>query len=151
MPLLSFLSVLPVLGFVYTVCFIAREERAKLSQSVEGPSEMLVRNVPIRQAPSLEKREIKWLSATEFRTLSCRQDDLILIALRKKTETKPIPFPESHVLYTEPDRLMELLRWLPPSSGAVLYGTANRLSSTISEVRNITGSAPIYLTCESVE
>ena len=151
MPLLSFLSVLPVLGFVYTICFIAREERAKFSQGEEIPSGMPLHDLPIRQAPLQGKRQIKWLSAKEFQAITGRSDDLILIALRKKTETRPIPFPESHVLYTEPDRLIELLHWLPPSSGAVLYGTSNRLSSTLSEVRNLSGSAPIYLTCERPE
>jgi hypothetical protein len=81
--------------------------------------------------------------------LSRRSDDLILIALRKKAEMKPISFPESHTLYIEPDGLIDLLRWLPPSCGAILYGTSSRISSTICAVHNLTGSAPIYVVCET--
>jgi hypothetical protein len=148
MPFLSFLTILPVLGFVYTICFIAREERTKLSNGV-GPAAIPSPNFPAIQVPFRGKRYIKWISAKEFQTLSCRSDDLVLIALRKKAEAKPISFPESHVLYIEPEQLIDLLRWLPSSCGAILYGTFSCLSASVWTVRNLTGSAPIYVVCET--
>lgn len=147
MPFLSFLTILPVLGFVYTICFIAREERTKLSHGAAPPAASLL-DFPARQFPFQGKRQIRWISSSEFKSLSRQSENLILIALQGKALTKPIPFPESHVLYIEPDRLIDLLRWLPPSSGAVLY-TSDRLSPTISAVRNLAGSAPIYIVCET--
>lgn len=147
MPFLSFLTILPVLGFVYSICFIAREERAKLS-SGGGPAAIPSQNFPGIQVP-LGKRYIKWISAKEFRTLSRRSDDLVLIVLRKKAEAKAISFPESHILYIEPDQLINLLKWLPPSCGAILYGTFTCLSASVLSVRNLTGSAPIYVVCET--
>jgi hypothetical protein len=148
MPLLSFLSVLPVLGFVYSICFVIREERAKLSAGTAPPSIPLL-DFPVSQVHLPCKRQVKWISTKEFKTLSCRSDNLILIALRRKTATKPIPFPESHILYIEPDLALDLLQWLPPSCSAILYGASNRLSSTTWAVRNLAGSAPIYVVCET--
>ncbi|WP_158749811.1 hypothetical protein [Acidobacterium sp. S8] len=148
MPLLSFLSVLPVLGFIYTICFVVREERAKLANGLDRPIN-LYRDFPVLQLSRPGKRQVKWISAGEFKALSRRSDDLILIALGRPTATKPIPFPESHVLYVEPDRLIDLLRWLPPSCGAVLYGTPGRLSSTIGATRDLAGCAPIYVVYET--
>ena len=143
MPLLSFLSVLPVLGFVYTICFVVREERAKVSDGALAPSVPLLDSV--RQGAFSNKRQIKWISMEEFTTLSGQSENLILMVLRRKTEAKSIPFPESHILYIEPDRLIDLLQWLPPSCGAILYGTSTCLSSIVCVVRNLAGSAPIYI------
>ncbi len=148
MPLLSFLSVFPVLGFVYTLCFVVREERAKLSDGAASPTIPSL-DFPSRQLPFPDRRQVKWISTNEFKVLSRQSDSLILIVLRKKAETKLIPFPESRILYIEPDRLIDLLRWLPPSCGAILYGTSSRLSSTIWRIRNLVGSAPIYFVCET--
>jgi hypothetical protein len=144
MPLLSFLSALPVLGFVYTICFIVREERAKVSDGALPPAISLL-DSPARQDPFLNKRQIKWISMKEFITLSGRSENLILIVLRRETGAKSLPFPESHILYIEPDRLVDLLQWLPPSCGAILYGTSSCLSSIVCLVRNLVGSAPIYI------
>ena len=144
MPLLSFLSVLPVLGFVYTICFVVREERAKVSNGALPPAISLL-DSPVRQGSFLNKRQIKWISMKEFISLSGQSENLILMVLRRRTEAKSIPFPESHILYIEPDRLIDLLRWLPPSCGAILYGTSSCLSSIVWVVRNLAGSAPIYI------
>jgi hypothetical protein len=144
MPLLSFLSVLPVLGFVYSICFVVREERAKVSDGALAPAVPLL-DSPVRQDPFLDKRQIKWISMKEFITLSGRSENLILMVLRRKTESMSIPFPESHILYIEPDRVIDLLRWLPPSCGAILYGTSTCLSPIVSAIRNLAGSAPIYM------
>jgi hypothetical protein len=148
MPFLSFLSVLPVLGFVYTIWFMAREERTKLSDGATPLATPLL-DPTVGRIQFLPKRQIKWISTKEFIALSCRSENLILIVLRRKAETKPIPFPESHILYIEPDRLIDLLQWLPPSCGAILYGASGLLSSTIWSVRNLVGSAPIYVICET--
>jgi hypothetical protein len=147
MPFLSFLTILPVLGFVYSICFIAREERAKLSHGIALPATLFL-DFPVNHGPFPGKRQIKWISTEEFKTLSRQSDSLILIVLRRDAETAPIPFPESHILYIEPDRLIDLLHWLTPSTGAVLY-TSNRLSPTISGIRNLSGSAPIYVLCKT--
>jgi len=148
MPLLSFLSVLPVLGFIYTICFVVREERSKMSDGALSHGVSLL-DSSVRRDPFLGKRQIKWVSMREFKTLSGRSENLILIALTRKTEAKPIPFPESHILYIEPDRLIDLLQWLPPSCGAILYGPSSCLSSIVCVIRNLAGSAPIYIVCET--
>ena len=148
MPLLSFLSLLPVLGFVYTICFVVREERAKVLGGAALPAISFLDST-VKQGPFLGKRQIKWISMREFKALSGRSENLILIALRRKTEAKPIPFPESHILYIEPDRLIDLLQWLPPSCGAIIYGTSSCLSSIACVVRYLAGSAPIYIVCET--
>jgi hypothetical protein len=144
MPLLSFLSVLPVLGFIYSICFVVREERAKVSNGTLAPAVPLL-DSPAKQDPSLSKRQIKWISMKELITLCGRSESLILMVLRRKAESISIPFPESHILYIEPDRLIGLLRWLPPSCGAILYGTSSCLSSIVCVIRNTAGSAPIYI------
>ena len=148
MPLLSFLSALPVLGFIYTLCFVVREERSKVLNGA-APSAITLLDVPAKQIPLPGGRPIKWISTKEFRTLSRRSDDLILLALRGKIDARPIPFPESHILYIEPDRLIDLLQWLPSSCGAILYGSPTRLSSTTWTIGNLAGSAPIYIVCET--
>ncbi len=148
MPFLSFLGLLPVLGFVYTICFIAREERAKMSDSAPPPATSLP-NSPVRQGAFSGRRQIKWISGKEFKALSSRSEDLILIVIQRKTAIMPIPFPKSHILYIEPDRLIDLLQWLPSTSGAILYGAYGHLSSTVRAVRNLAGSAPIYMVCDT--
>lgn len=148
MPLLSFLSLLPVLGFIYTICFVVREERAKASDGALQPAISLF-DSPVGQGSFLSKRQTKWISMKELKTLSNLSENLILIVLDRGTKAKPIPFPESHILYVEPDRLINLLQWLPPSCGAILYGTSSCLSSIVCVVRNLSGSAPIYIVCET--
>jgi len=70
---------------------------------------------------------------------------VIFIDLRPESESKSTPFPQSHALSIAPGQLVDVLRWLPPSSSVVLYGASSLCASMIWAVRDLTGPAPIYV------
>jgi hypothetical protein len=109
---------------------------------------------PINSTTSLvevvqKKREIKWISTNEFEDLIRNCEEVIFIDLRSQARKEPIPFPLAHVLYVDSRHLLNILKWLPAASSAVLYGTPDLCASVLWTVRNISGFAPFYVLTEA--
>jgi hypothetical protein len=91
------------------------------------------------------KRTIKWMSPGEFETIIGKFQDVIFIDLLPNYSERPRPFQEARVLFIEPDGFHDVLRWAPPSSCIVLYGQSTFCRWMLSEARDISGRAPVFV------
>lgn len=140
---------MPVLALCYTVSVMSRGGKAKLPDCVtplpSGTFYSTATFVPYRQ----RRREIKWISTKEFEALLRSPDEVIFIDLRPQPKTEPpVPFTLTHVIYVDSSEVLEVLKWLPAASSAVLYGTSDLCASMLWTARNISGFAPFYVLTE---
>jgi hypothetical protein len=137
------LIAMPAFGLVYFICVTIRGGGVKLPKCVTslsdaGPDAM---NMADNRAP---KRKVKWISDGECKRLLRESSDVVFVDLRSECNT-PVPFAVSEVLVLSTSQIFDMLRWLPASTGVVLYGTSKLCSSIVWSARNIHGWAPIYV------
>jgi hypothetical protein len=95
------------------------------------------------------KRRVTWITRQEFPALLRRSETVILVDLRFQRDMKSALYAGSHVLPTSPEQLRDLLPWLPPEASVVLCGPPDLCCTLISELRNSSGAAAIYILEES--
>ena len=141
---------MPVLALCYTIYVVSTEGKAKRSSYVTPrPSPTIFHSTPDSIPSSQSRREIKWISTKEFEVLLRSSDEIIFIDLRPQARKEPIPFSLTHILYIDPGQLLEILKWLPAESSAVLYGTSDLCASVLWTTRDISGFAPFYVLTEA--
>jgi len=147
MLLLLIFFAMPVLALSYTVYVVSREGKAKMPACVTPlPPMPFDSTANLVQYPQ-KRREIKWISTKEFEALSLC-GEVIFIDLRSQVRKESIPLSLAHVLYVDSSHLLDMSKWLPVASSAVLYGTPDLCTSALWMTRNISGSAPLYVLTE---
>jgi len=141
---------IPVLALSYTIYVVSRERKAKMPDCVTplppGTFYSTANFVSYRQ----RRREIKWISTKEFEALLRSPDEVIFIDLRPQAKTEPpVPFTLTHVICVDSSEVLEILKWLPAASSAVLYGTSDLCASVLWTARDISGFAPFYVLTEA--
>jgi hypothetical protein len=139
---------MPVLALSYTVYVISREGKAKLPPYVTPLPPGTFYSTANFAPYSQRRREIKWISTKEFEALLRSSDEVIFIDLRRHAKKEPLPFTLTHVIHVDSSEVMEILKWLPAASSAVLYGTSDLCASVLWTARNISGFAPFYVLTE---
>jgi hypothetical protein len=143
------LVAMPIFALVYTACVVARGEKPKLPDPVIPLRKPVLDSTTRLGSHHQGKREVQWITQKNFESLTQGNDDVIFIDLRPENESKAAPFPHTHALSIAPGQLVDVLRWLPPSSSVVLYGAPSLCASMIWAVRDLAGSAPIYVLSET--
>ena len=138
------LVAMPAFGLLYTAILIVRN-KPDLPDCVTP--------LPVRPRDSLKapesfrgsRREIKWISTKEFGDIDFQSDDVLFIDLRSPDDSKPLPRSAKHVLFITPNRLVDVLRWLPPETSVVLCGASDLCKSLVWSIPNLAGAAPVYV------
>jgi hypothetical protein len=139
---------MPVLALCYTVYVVSGGGKTKILGCAAFPPPTSINSTISLVQAVQKKREIKWISTKEFEGLLRNCEEVIFIDLRSQARKEPIPFPLAHVLYVDSRHLLDILKWLPAASSAVLYGTPDLCASVLWTVRNISGFAPFYVLTE---
>lgn len=140
---------MPVLALCYTIYVVNTEGKAKRSAYVTPLPPTTFYSTANLMPDSERKREIKWISTKEFEALLRSSDEIIFIDLRSQARKEPIPFSLTNVLWVDSSQVLEILKWLPAESSAVLYGTSDLCASVLWTTRNISGFAPFYVLTEA--
>lgn len=137
------LIAMPAFGLVYFAYVTIRGGGVKLPNCVTPLSDAnpgAIKMVDDR-AP---RRKVKWISGGECRRLLHESSDVVFVDLRSESNTS-VPFAVPEALVLSSSQIFDMLRWLPASTGVVLYGTSTLCSSVVRSARNIYGWAPIYV------
>jgi hypothetical protein len=141
---------MPVLALCYTIYVVNTEGKAKRSSYVTPLASPITFYSTVDSIPSSQRRrEIKWISTKEFEALFPSSDEIVFIDLRPQARKEPIPFSLTNVLCIDSSQVLEILKWLPAESSAVLYGTSDLCASVLWTTRNISGFAPFYVLTEA--
>jgi len=91
------------------------------------------------------KRRVTWITHQEFPALLRRFETIILVDLRSQKDMESAPYSGSNVLPTPPKQLNVLLPWLSPETSVLLCGPPDLCNALLSELRDSSGSAAIYV------
>lgn len=91
------------------------------------------------------KRRVTWITHQEFPALLRRFETVILVDLRSQKDMESAPYSGSNVLPTSPKQLNDLLPWLSPETSVLLCGPPDLSNALLSELRDSSGSAAIYV------
>lgn len=139
------LVAMPILVLLFTAFVTAREKPGYLLDSVGSFSKHLCLKQGSGQEFCSGRREVRWLSTQELNRIIFPPDDVIFIDVRPSNETGSSPHAAKHVLFITPDRLISILRVLPPETSAVLYGVSDLSRSRTLNIPTLTGRASIYV------
>jgi hypothetical protein len=144
------LLAIPALAILYTACVIVRDGKTGPNGCASDLRLSGISSVACRASEFQSCRAVRQITAEELDDLAQQSNDVILIDLRSRWERTPISIPVAHTLFIAPSHLQDILRWLPPSSSVVLYGSPGLYDFVTSAVRHLTGSAPIYVVREGL-
>lgn len=149
---MDFLLVLLIIVLALTLCVAWRILHAampailKRSLSVSRPI-ALHREPPTRDEQN--SRRICRVSLAELLVVYATTDDLLVIDLRPDRERDSFPVPGDHILSVHPNKLAEVLEWLPANKSVVFCGASEVCITMIQTSRCIYVSAPLYVVRDS--
>jgi hypothetical protein len=142
------LFAIPALVLLYTACVIVRDDQTDPRGCASELRSSDISSMGRRASEFQNSRAVKQITAEELDDLAHRSNDVILIDLTPPWERKPLLIPVAHTLFVAPNQLQDILRWLPPASSVVLYGSSRLCASVTPAVGHLTGSAPVYVLSE---
>ena len=111
---------MPVIALCYLVYVVSGGSKTKMPDCVTPISPASIDSTAHLVQIVQKRREIKWISTKECETLLRSCEEVIFIDLRSHVRREPLPFPLAHVLYVDSSQLLDILKWLPAASSAML-------------------------------
>jgi len=98
-----------------------------------------------------KRRRVTWISRSECDALLRTCEDVVIIDLTMRQANASDVLPSDRTLSLRPDQMLNLLKWLPPESSALVYGVSDVCALRLWTKRNLPGIAPIYVMTEIFE